>query len=358
MVIQDTGAFRLRPYRPARWLPGGHLQTIGGWLLRRGSPIRFRRERLDTPDGDFVDLDWVPPSPRERPDTPLALVLHGLEGGASSRSATQALRELTRCGLRGVALNFRSCSGEPNRTARFYHAGDTEDLGFVVRRLRSRFPHATLGVLGYSLGGNVLLKYLGERGEGAADDVAAAAAISVPFDLAAGAAELERGVGRLYARHFLRTLRSKYTGQTERLGERCDLERVARSRTLREFDDAATAPLHGFQGAADYYHRSSSADYLVRIRVPTLVLHALDDPFLPRDAVPLAAIRANPHLVDAVTGRGGHVGFVEGPPWRLGFWAEREAARFLAYRLLERPGGDADRGRGRGSARPLGTTNP
>ena len=254
------------PFRPATGLGGAHRQTIAGRYLRRiGSPP-FRRERIELPDGDFVDLDF-PPSPG--PDSPLVLLLHGLEGSARRGYAINTYRELAERGLAAVGLNFRSCSGEPNRTARLYHSGETEDIRFMARLLRDRFPGVPRAAVGFSLGGNALLKFLGEEGEGGAEWFGAAAAVSVPYDLAASADALDRGLmGRLYARHFVRSLIAKTEAKAELLPGICDLERVRRARTFRDFDDAATAPIHGFDGAADYYERCSSAAFLGRIRCP------------------------------------------------------------------------------------------
>jgi uncharacterized protein len=317
-------------FRPAWWLPGGHAQTIGGRFLRGSAPVALRRERLETPDGDFLDLDFT--ADDYGPDAPLVLVLHGLEGGTSSGYVRHTFLELSRAGMRGVGLNFRSCGGELNRAPRFYHAGETEDLAFVLETLAGRFPDAPMAAMGFSLGGNVLLKYLGERGQ--RSRLLAAAAVSVPFDLAAGADRLEQGLmARLYTALFMRRLRHKARLKGEALADHCDTGRVLRARTLREFDDAATAPLHGFSGAADYYARSSSARYLADIRVPTLLLQAAEDPFLPPAAIPRDVIERNPALTAAISDGGGHVGFVGGTPWAPVFWAEREAVAFLRRQL-------------------------
>lgn len=321
--------FELRPFRPAGWLRGPHAQTLGGRWLRRRHDLLLRRERVHTPDGDFVDLDW--PESALADESPLVLVLHGLEGSARSGYVLEAHRALSALGIRSVGLNFRSCGGEPNLTARFYHAGETEDLALVVERLLQRFPRAPLGAVGFSLGGNMLLKWLGETGVDA--PVQAAAAVSVPFDLAAGARALQAGLGRVYSRHFVRSLRRKLLARAEELEAHCDLERGRRARTLTKLDDAVTAPLHGFRDVHHYYSASSSANYLPHIRVPTLILHAADDPFLPPEALPRKAVRDNPCLVGGFTEQGGHVGFVEGPPWAPEFWAEAEAARFVASTL-------------------------
>lgn len=319
-------------------MPGGHLQTLGGYLLRPRASVHLRRERIDTPDGDFLDLDFAEVGQttwgEENASAPIAVVLHGLEGSSRALPAQQAFRALAAQGIRPLGLNFRSCSGEPNRTARFYHAGDTADLAFVLDLLIARYPQVRIGIVGYSLGGNVLLKYLGERGEALRGRVGAAAAFSVPFDLVAGARKLERGVGPLYASVFLRSLRPKYQAREAELAQRCDDARARSARSLWVFDDAVTAPLHGFRDAEEYYTTSSSAGFLSHIRVPTLLLHAVDDPFLPRESIPRQVVAENPYLTAAFTRRGGHVGFVSGArPWAPKFWAEREAARFLALHL-------------------------
>jgi uncharacterized protein len=326
---QPSESFR---FHPAWWARGKHLQTLAGRVLRPLDRGPFRSDRIELPDGDFVDLhEWPYALPR---DAPIALVLHGLEGSSRANYVASLARELAAVGIRAVRMNFRACSGEPNRLPRFYHAGDTGDLHQVVRHLRDREPATPIGAVGFSLGGNVLLKYLGEREMDAGEDLQAAAAISVPFDLAAGTRRLEEaGMSRLYTTYFIRKLRRKAIGKREALADHCDIDLAIAARTVREYDEALTARLHGFRDAWHYYESSSSSRWLERIRLPTLVLHSLDDPFLPKEHVPMEVIRANPCLIDAVNPRGGHVGFVAGTPWRPVFWAERTVARFLAERL-------------------------
>lgn len=325
-----------RQFRPARWLGNPHVQTLAGKVLRPTLDIALHRERIETPDGDFLDLDfagWPPTSPEAADPAPLVLVLHGLEGTSRRRYMASTYHALLGAGMRPVALNFRGCSGEPNRTPRAYHSGETGDLRFALERLRDRFG-GPLGIVGYSLGGNVVLKFLGESGGDASELVAAAVAVSVPFDLAAGAARIEKGLlGKIYTHYFLSKLRSKVRQKTDLLKDVCDADRVLRARTVREFDDAMTAPLHGFRSAADYYGRSSSAAFIRGIRVPTLVLHSRDDPFLPEDRIPLDAMDANPNVVPILTDRGGHVAFVGGSLLRPDFWGERQIAGFMAERL-------------------------
>lgn len=318
-----------RSFRPIPGFGGGHVQTILGKLLRRKDSPSLTRERWTTPDGDFLDLDFTPDPD---PTAPLLLVLHGLEGNARRGYCMESYRAAASAGMAAVGLNFRACSGEPNLRARAYHSGETDDVEFVLRQLRDRFPHRALLALGFSLGGNVLLKYLGEQGGGEPAGVRAAAAVSVPYDLSAGADLLQStAMGRMvYTRYFLRSLVDKVEQKAHLVDDDSMLAGVRTARTIRAFDDALTAPLHGFADAADYYHRSSSSEYLEGIRIPTLLLHSMDDPFLPRDAVPLRAMQSNPALHPVMTEQGGHVGFVSG---RLGsprFWAEESAARFLA----------------------------
>lgn len=328
-------AFTPRPFRAPLWARNRHVQTLAGRFLRPTPPVPLRRERWDTPDGDVLLLDFAD---ADLPSAaPMVLLLHGLEGSARRPYALLTYAALRRRGVAAVGMNFRSCGGEANRLARSYHSGETGDPRWVLERLRARWPGRSFGAIGVSLGGNVLLKLLGDAGADGPALVEAAAAVSVPFDLAAGSDELERGpMRRTYARHFLRTMVAKVLVKDELVAPLLSLEAVRAARTMREFDHRATAPLHGFPGATEYYAACSCGPVLDRIRVPTLVLHSRDDPFLPHSAVPELALVANPAITAVLVARGGHVGFVEGPPWAPRFWAEAEAARFLAERL----GGD------------------
>lgn len=334
--------FRPRPFRPAPWARGPHLQTLLARALRSGEGPPYTRERLATPDGDFLELDWSPEPGR---DAPVVLVVHGLEGSARRRYVRNVCRELLARKLWPVALNLRGCSGEPNRAARFYHSGETTDPLLVLEMLRSRYPDRKVGVFGFSLGGNILLKLLGERPDGGRGMVDGAVAMSVPYDLSAGAGLLEaRLVGRLYGLYFLRSLKRKVRAKEALLDGRLDLERVLAAPTIRAFDDAATAPLHGFRGAEHYYGESSSAGFLEGIGVPTLLVHSLDDPFLPSEAIPRKAMDDNPRILAAITPGGGHVGFLEGTPLSPRFWGDEEGARFLGTVLRDGEGGDAGAG--------------
>lgn len=334
------------PFVPAPWALGAHPQTLAGKFLRPDPGVATRRERWPTPDGDELLLDFADLPRTDLPGAgatgggarddhaPIVLVLHGLEGNALRPYALLSYRALHARGVHAVGLNFRGCGGEMNRLPRFYHSGETGDPRWVLERLRERWPERPIGALGFSLGGNVLLRLLGELGDAGRELVTAAAVVSVPFDLGAGADALERGpVVRAYARHFLRSLIGKVEAKGAQLAPLVSLMPALRSRTLRAFDDFVTAPLHGFRDAAHYYASCSSGACLDRIRVPTLVLHSRDDPFLPAEALPEAALRANPAFHPVITERGGHVGFVEGPPWAPRFWAEEQVAGFLGRAL-------------------------
>jgi hypothetical protein len=322
-----------RPFRPAAWALGPHAQTLFARLLRSPVGPAFERERLATPDDDFLDLDW---GPDPAPEAPIALVVHGLEGSARRRYVRSVCRELLARGVRPVALNLRGCSGEPNRALAYYHSGKTEDPAFVLATLRERHPGRRLGAIGFSLGGNMLLKMMGERVDGGRDLLDAAVAMSVPYDLAAGSALLEQSLmGRAYSGYFLRSLKHKVRWKESRLGTVIDVASALASRTIWEFDERATAPLNGFAGAEDYYARASSAAFLGGVRVPTLLLHAADDPFLPAASVPVEQAARNEVLHLVLHERGGHVGFLEGPPWRPAFWADEASAGFLSARLVD-----------------------
>ena len=323
------------PFRPAWWARGPHIQTLYGKLFRRVPLAPTRLERWDTPDGDFVDLVRLAPAAESSPHL---LLLHGLEGGQRSHYAQGLFGEARRLGWGMDLLLHRSCGPEPNRLRRFYHSGETGDLAFVLDRLGAERPRAPIGLCGVSLGGNVLLKFLGERGargEGV-PAVRGAVAISVPYDLARGSRHISRGFARVYETHFLQSLRRKVEAKRARFPDLVEPERLRRVRTLWDFDDVVTAPVHGFRDAEDYYARSSSLRYLDGVRVPTLLLSAVDDPFLPPEVLDevRAAARDNPALQLEFSPRGGHVGFVGGRlPWRPEYHAERRTLAFLASRF-------------------------
>ncbi|MBM4184544.1 MAG: alpha/beta fold hydrolase [Gemmatimonadetes bacterium] len=324
--------FTPRPFRPASWAPGPHAQTLLARGLRSSEGPHFQRERLTTPDDDFLDLDWCPDP---GPDAPIVLVLHGLEGSARRRYVRNVCRELLAHGMRPAALNLRGCSGEPNKALVYYHSGKTDDPAFVLETLRARYPGRRLGAIGFSLGGNVLLKLMGERDYGGRALLDAAVAMSVPYDLAAGSALLEQSVmGRAYSGYFLRSLKRKVRWKEDRLRPVLDVTSALAARTIWEFDERITAPLNGFASADDYYARASSSRFLAGVRVPTLLLHSTDDPFLPPACVPVEPAERNPALHLVLHPQGGHVGFLAGSPWRPSFWGDEESARFLDATLI------------------------
>jgi hypothetical protein len=303
--------------------------TIAASFTRRPMKLDLRRERWDLPDGDFLDVDRMA-SPGA--DAPLVVVCHGLEGSSGSPYVLGILARARARGYAALALNFRGCSGEPNRAARLYHSGETTDLAFVIQRLLAEQPDRKLLLVGFSLGGNVVTKYLGEQGESAAPHVLAAAVVSVPFDLSACCDALD-GPGRLarvYRQRFLLTLVPKALAKARAFPGTVDPDRIKGARLLREFDDAATAPFHGFAGAADYYARSSSGPFVAKVRTPLLVLSAEDDPFVPGSTLPTGVMKENPLVMPLISREGGHVGFLGGTPWDPTRWAEDRAMEFLA----------------------------
>jgi predicted alpha/beta-fold hydrolase len=330
-------------FTPAWFLRGPHAQTIWGRMTRRRRLVKLRRETLTTPDGDELILDHLD----DHLDAPVRndrfrfVLLHGLEGSANSVYMQGMLSVIARLGFAATAVNFRSCARDPksfggtlpNRRPRLYHSGETTDFDFVVRTLRARDPHVALLAAGASLGGNVLLKWLGEHtGQ---TDVIAAATMSVPYDLGAGSRHLEIGfLPRFYVTRFLVTLRKKaqrMAAHFPEIGGRLDLDAVARAKTFREFDDAANGPIHGFTGADDYYNRASSIYFLSAITTPTLCISAADDPFLPAEVLERAKAIASETVDFRVTAGGGHTGFVAGTwPWQCEYWAEEVLIQWLA----------------------------
>ncbi len=307
----------MRTYRAPWWLPGGHLQTIAA-ALAPAPRIAWRRERWDTPDGDFIDLDWAEPGERAG-DAPLLALFHGLEGSSASPYARTIAAQALAAGWRCVVPHFRGCSGELNRLPRAYHSGDSDEIAWILERLGATYA------VGISLGGNALLKYLGERGAGAR--VRRAAAVSAPLELGTAARHLDRGLNRrLYTKMFLRSLVRKSMAKLARHPGIFDAARARAASTFYEFDDTVTAPLHGFRGADDYWTRSASGPWLERIAVPTLVLNARNDPFMPAPALDAVRGRDIPSNVTLeFPHTGGHAGF----PGR-GRWLARRTLAFLA----------------------------
>ncbi len=308
-------------FEPAWWLPGPHLPTLWAALARRRPDITFTPERLELADGDFLELRWCGSE-----SGPLVILLHGLEGSFRSKYAAALARASDQAGWGAVIMQFRGCSGEPNRLDRSYHSGDTADLRAVLAHLRVRFPHRQFFAVGYSLGGNVLLKHLGESGD--ACGITAAAGVSVPFELAAGAERLNQGLSRVYQYHLIRSMKRKLRDKFARRSAPIDIAGLDRCNDFRSFDDQVTAPLHGFNNVEEYYRQCSCRQFLGSIRIPTLLLHAADDPFLMSSAVP-GSDELSATTTLELTRRGGHVGFVAGRnPLKPDYWID---ARVMAW---------------------------
>ena len=312
------------PYRAPRWLPDGHSQTL--WpLLIKPRPLPLRRERWTTPDGDFVDVDWLDGDP----GAPLLVLFHGLEGSSRSHYAISTARACRQRGWRLALPHFRGCSGELNRRPRAYHSGDSHEIDWLLERLQAGNQGRPVHAAGISLGGNALLKWAGEQGIAAARRVTGVAAICPPLDLAACGHALARGFNRLYTRHFLHTLKQRAQARLERFPDLFDGARMRAAHNLWQFDDAVTGPIHGFAGADDYWQKSSARPWLAHLRVPTLTVNPKNDPFLPASHLPTPA-EASPCVRLEQPDQGGHVGFVGGNfPGRLDWLPQRLLHFFL-----------------------------
>jgi len=310
-------------FRPAWWLRCAHAQTLYPHLCRRPEDIPWTPERLELPDGDFVDLQWAGPE-----DGPLVCLFHGLEGSGDSSYIRGLRAALAQAGLASVLMQFRGCSGEPNRLARAYHSGDTGDIRTLLSTLHRRYPDRWLGAVGFSLGGNALLKYLGESAAGC--PLSQAVAVSVPFDLSRCADRLAKGVSRIYTRHLLNKLNAKVAARRELLSDNgVDVDAALKTRDFRGFDGAVVAPIFGFRDAEDYYTQSSCGPFLSRIQVPTLILQAVDDPFMASSAIPTQS-DLSPEVTLELSERGGHVGFVAGAaPGMADYWLDRRITQAL-----------------------------
>jgi len=306
-------------YRPTLPLRSGHLHTAWAGLGRRVDGPAVERERIATPDGDFLDLDRV-----RRDHDRVAVLSHGLEGSSTRAYVRGMARALAAAGWDVLAWNYRGCSGEPNRMLRSYHSGATEDLGVVVDGALA--DYASVALVGFSLGGNLTLKYLGERGPSVDARIIGAVTFSVPCDLKASSEHLARPAARPYMARFLRSMRAKVRTKAAMFPGALDLDGVDAMRTFREFDDRFTAPIHGFRDAEDYWARCSAKRFIPDIRVRTLIVNAADDPFLPEACHPVDEARASAHVHLEMPRFGGHVGFAA----RGTYWSERRAVAFLA----------------------------
>ena len=308
-------------YRAPLGFRNGHTQSIYPTLFRDVSDVQYRRERMETPDGDFLDLDWIKNS-----QIRLAIIAHGLEGSSESRYMKGMARALSAAGWDVAAWNFRGCSGELNRFPRGYHSGATEDLDSVISYALDQQGYQEIVLVGFSIGGNKVLKYLGERSP--RSELKAAVAISVPCDLAAGAHKLSLPSNYIYMRRFLKFLGRNIRARAEQWPDTISTEGFEAIKTFREFDARYTAPLNGFSSAEDYWRRCSCKQFLETIETPTLLITAEDDPFLTPSCFPVTEAQANPNFHLELAKSGGHSGFVEFNKDGL-YWTERRALEFF-----------------------------
>lgn len=317
----------MKPYRAPWWLPGGHVQTLYAYFFAHKPRVVYRRERWELPDGDFLDLDWIDGDAAR----PLMVLFHGLEGSSRGHYALALMDAIRRLGWRGVAVNFRGCSGTPNRLPRAYHSGDSAEIDRVLRHLKSFAPSVPMYAAGVSLGANALLKWLGESGIAAQEVICAAAAVSAPVDLADAGRRLDRGFNHYtYTRHFLHTLRQKTLEKIAAHRLPITTRAVHAAKTLYAFDDLYTAPMHGYRDADDYWRRASSKPWLNAIVVPTLIVHARNDPFLSASTY-ADANQISSAITLELPDQGGHVGFVNGAfPGELTWLPNRILDFFMA----------------------------
>ena len=321
---------KVLPFTPAKGLGSAHLQTLFPALFRRQKRVEAAVERFELEDGDFLDCYWYGKANSDA-SRPIVILFHGLQGSFRSGYIQGMMRALKGSGYSTVLMHFRGCSGRPNRLARSYHSGDTADATAWIGELRRRYPHTPLYAVGYSLGGNMLLKLLGEQGSDS--PLSAAVSISAPMQLEASAGRMERGFSRLYQHYLLRELKSslmqKY--ETHPMQTLIGLEKkaIGKIRNFRTFDGLYTAPIHGFRSADDYYRKSSAKQYLKRIRTPVLVIQARDDPFMTEEVLPDASEISEAVRLE-VYPHGGHVGFVGGTLLRPEYWLEQRVIDYFS----------------------------
>jgi hypothetical protein len=310
-------------YQPPIYLRNGHLQTIYPSLFRRVNAVPYQRERIDTPDGDFLDLDWSCVGGRD-----LGIISHGLEGNSQRHYVIGMARMLNRNGWDTLAWNYRSCSGQINRRLRFYHNGAIDDLHTVVQHAQKSRSYRSVVLIGFSLGGNLTLVYLGDRGTDISNGIAGAVVFSVPCDLAASAHALAQLKCRLYMRLFLSSLHQKIQAKMRIMPGRIDDNDFHRIKTFKDYDDRYTAPLHGFNSAEDYWEKCSSLVFIPRVRVPALIVNALDDPFLGGNCYPRRAAAESNYVFLETPVSGGHVGFVQTNHENV-YWSETRTFDFI-----------------------------
>lgn len=317
-------------FQPAPWLGGRHRMTIAPALLRLKGGPEYTRTRIHTPDGDFLDLDFAFAVPKKSKQ--LVIIQHGLEGSSQAKYVRGMARAFLKQGWDALAWNFRGCSGSMNQQPRTYHSGFTEDLQVVISYVLSQNCYDTIVLVGFSLGGNLTLKYMGEHSDSLPPQIKGAVAFSVPCDLAASSRQLARSENRIYMQRFLKTL-TKKAYYLERHFPGClDISGLDRIRDFGDFDGQVTGPLNGFSGARDYWARSSCRQFLPLIKLPTLLINARTDPFLPPECYPFAEAQQNPYFSLEIPEHGGHVGFLDRS---LQIWSEQRTLQFVETRILQ-----------------------
>jgi len=319
-------------FKPAWWCRGAHSQTIASVLFKSKQRFVLKRKRFEIPDGDFLDLDYLHKSPTdENKNFPCVVIVHGLEGSSKAPYVQSLLKEIQNRGWSAIAINMRMCSGVPNRLKQTYHSGRTEDLDWILQELTKEYAPENLFLVGYSIGGNIVLKWLGEQGSCASLRVGKAVAVSVPYNLSRSVEMLDRGFNReVYTRILLSSLKKKVLNKKKEFPNAICYEKVQGCKTFKAFDREVTAPLNGFQDEVDYWSKSSCKNFLKSISLPTLLIHAEDDPFFPGHLIPLEDIRRSSFLKTLFVPHGGHVGFVSGPwPWKQKRWLEGQILNFI-----------------------------
>ena len=329
-----TIPFYTKPYTAPSWLPGGNTQTLYPYFKKPAPLFTYRRERWELDDGDFVDVDWADGSA----DCPLVIFFHGLEGGSSSHYILSTINTLRKYHWRSAVIHFRGCSGIPNRLSRAYHAGDSTEIDWMLQRITDQMQTIntpqSVYVVGVSLGGNALLKWLGERGEQAKKLVSGVATVSVPLDLAAAGSALDIGFNQVYTRHFLNTLKYKALDKLEQFPGLFDAQALKKCTSIYDFDNLVTAPLHGFRDTDEYWRLSSSKQWLGHIQVPTLVINARNDPFMPASVLP-SQQDVSPAVTLEFPQEGGHAGFIQGPfPGKLN-WLPKRILSFFYHNCVQ-----------------------
>lgn len=325
-------------FQPGKFMVNAHLQTVWSRLFRPKPRVARRRERLILDDGDFVDLDWAGTG-----DKALVIILHGLTGSSDSLYVLGLQQALTKVGIGSLAMNFRGCSGEPNRTMKFYHSGETGDLAQVFTFARQRYPDLPMAAVGYSLGGNMLMKWLGESAaEGRSPNLQAAVGVSIPYLLASASASINIGISRIYRDSMLKDLKAQIMDKRRLFTNQPDSENaklfaafgdVKSYKTFQAFDGNVVTALYGFNSAEDYYEKCSSQQFLQHIQVPSLLIHSADDPFLNPSVIPTPE-QLSASVTLELYDQGGHVGFIGGHPLRPRYWLEQRIPGWLETRLL------------------------